>query len=494
MRRLGLVGLVLALGGCNALRDAFSAHPSAAARAAGQTLTVDRLAEIASRVKGMPLQQTNVSRLAGAYVDFMLFAIALAQGENLEDTSVVAHAMWPMVSQLKLEHFLESLNTSQAPSDREIDSIYAAGELRAFTHILITVAPSAAPPAAQQRQAHADGLWRTLRLSGGAAFAAAAKRNSEDPASKISGGYLDVSWRGRFVPQFEDAAWQLAPGAMSGVVRSTYGFHIIRRPLLAEIRDTFAASVRRIIMSHNDSTYLSDLTKRRQVRVSERAGEAIRGAMQDLGAAGLSNKRLASYSGGEFRMKDFVRWLYAIDPRIAQMLPSANDSMIGSLVQQMAERTAAIHEADSAKVQLADSEWAVIRFDFDSSLTILRTLLQFDAAMARDSATTADSRAGFAMVRVNDYFDRVVGGQAQFVPIPPLLAQVLRQRGEWSIDPAAVRRAAERAGALRASADSLRPPGMETPGTGLRPAPGPAPVPPMPDSVLQRAPSRRVPQ
>jgi hypothetical protein len=215
--------------------------------------------------------------------------------------------------------------------------------------------------------------------------------------------------------------------------------------------------------------------------------------MEDLGAAGLSRKRLASYSGGEFQVKDFVRWLYAIDPRIAQMLPSANDSMIGSLVQQMAERTAAIHEADSANVQLADSEWSAIRFDYDSSISILRTLLQLDAPVARDSATTPDGRARFAMARVNDYFERVVGGQAQFVPVPPLLAQVLRQRGQWSIDPAAVRRAAEKAGA-RAPAPIPAPAGRGDSGAGPRPAPGPAPVPPVPDSVLQRPPSRRVVQ
>lgn len=492
MRRLGLLGLVLALGGCKVLGDAFSAHPSAAARAAGQTLSVDRLAEIASRVKGMPLEPTNLTRLANAYVDFMLFAAAMANGENLDDTSIVAHAMWPAVTQLKLEHFLERLNTSQAPSDREIDSIYNAGELRAFAHILITVAPSAAPPAVQQKQAQTDGLWRTLRSSSAAAFAAAAKRTSEDPGSKVSGGYLDVSWRGRFVPQFEDAAWQLAPGAMSGVVRTNFGFHIIRRPPLAEIRDTFAASVRSIIVARNDSTYLADLNRRRQVKVSKRAGEAIRDAMQDLGAAGNSTRRLASYNGGEFQMKDFVRWVFAVDPRIRQALPSANDSMIGSLVQQMAERTVAIREADSANVQLADSEWAIIRFDYDSSLTILRAMLVLDPTMARDSATSSDGRARFAMARVNAFFDRVVGGQAQFFPIPPLLAQVLRQRGEWSIDAAAIRRAAERASALRAATDSLRPPGAETPGTGMRPAPGPAPVPPVPDSLLQSPPSRRV--
>jgi len=494
MRRLGLIGLVLALGGCNVLRDAFSAHPSAAARAAGQTLTVDRLAEVASRVKGMPLEPANLTRLAGAYVDYVLFAMALAEGKSLEDSGVVARAMWPTVSQMKFDRFVEQRSAGHELSDLEIDSTYAAGELRAFQHILIMVPSSAAPPVSQQKQAQTDALLRSLAPSGGANFATVARRNSEDPMSKVSGGYLDVGKRGRFVLQFEDAAWQLAPGAMSGVVRSSYGFHIIRRPPIAEIRDTFAASVQRIVTSRLDSVYFTDLAKRRDVRVVGSAGEAIRKALQDLDAAGRSDRRLASFAGGEFQVKDFVRWMYAIDPRIAQALPMQTDSQIGSLVQQLAERTAAIHEADSAKVQLADSEWAVIRFDYDSSLTILRTLLQLDAAMARDSATTADGRARFAMARVNDYFDRVVGGQTQFVPIPPLLAQVLRQRGEWSIDPSAVRRAAERAGAMRASADSLRQPATGSPGAAIRPAPGPAPVPPVPDSVLQRPPSRRVVQ
>jgi hypothetical protein len=98
------------------------------------------------------------------------------------------------------------------------------------------------------------------------------------------------------------------------------------------------------------------------------------------------------------------------------------------------------------------------------------------------------------MARVNDYFDRVVLRQAQFAPIPPLLAQVLREGGKWSLDQSGVRQAAQRAGTLRASADSLTPPGGAAPGAGLRPAPGPAPVPPVPDSVLRRPPAHRTRQ
>ena len=494
MRRWGVVGvgLVLAVmvGGCDVLRDAFSAHPKAAARVAGQTLSVERLAELASRVKGMPLEQANLSRLAGAYVDYTLFAMAQADGQTLEDSATIVRVMWPTVSQLKYDHLIERLRTGITLKGTQIDSTYAAGDLRAFQHILITVPQSSAPPVVQQKQAQINAIWRSLVASGGANFAAVARRSSEDPGSKPLGGWLDVGGRGRFVPQFEDPAWQLGPGAMSGVVRSSYGFHVIRRPPLAEVRDSFAAGAERALASLHDSVYFADLARQHEVKIASRAGEEIRNAMQDLEAAGRSRERLATYKGGTFEMRDLVRWLFAIDPRIAQALPAATDSQIAPLVQQLVERTVALQQADSAGVQLTDSEWTAVRAEFDSGLAMTRGLLGLDPALLRDSATTTDGRTRFAMSRVNDYFDRVVARQAQFAPVPPLMAQVLRERGRWSIDASGVREAAQRATTLRASIDSLAPPGGEGAGAGLRPAPGPAPIPGVPDSVLRRPPSQ----
>jgi hypothetical protein len=142
-------------------------------------------------------------------------------------------------------------------------------------------------------------------------------------------------------------------------------------------------------------------------------------------------------------------------------------------------------------VQLSDSEWADIRMEYDSSLSFLRNRLGLSPEAMRDSTTTADGRIRYAMSRVNDYFDRVVTRQTQFSPIPPLMAQVLREHSEWSVDASGVRQAAQRAVTLRASADSLAPPAGAAPGgTGLRPAPGPPPV-AIAESVLQKAPARR---
>lgn len=491
MRRFGMILMVVAVAGCTALRDAFTAHPSAAAEAAGQRLTVEHLANLASRIKGFPLKEENLRRLAGAYVDYMLFAMAEVQGDNLDDSAIVASAMWPLIAQMRFDHFVEQIRDDHPLTAAEIDSTYARGDLRAFQHILISVPPTAAPPTVQQKQARITSLLHRLQSTGGSNFAAVARRSSDDPGSKVSGGYLDVGGRGRFVPQFEDAAWKLAPGAMSGVVRSAYGFHIIRRPPLAEIRDTFAVGVRQVLASRKDSTYFADLAVRQHVHVASGAAKDIRAGMEDLDAAGRSTTRLATYDGGEFTMKDFVRWLYALDPAYAQRIPSASDSMVGSLVEQMAERTAALREADSAKIALTDSEWASVRSEYDSSVATLRSMLHLDSAVVGDSAATPESRARFAMARVSTYFDLVVSRQVPFRPVPPLLAQALRERAKWSVDAPGLRSAAERAVALRAVADSLNPPGAGNRGTGLRPAPGPAPLGSAVDSTAKRPPDHR---
>ena len=66
------------------------------------------------------------------------------------------------------------------------------------------------------------------QVKGGADFAALARKVSEDEATKASGGDLDYFGRGRMVPEFDAAAFALNPGQTSELVRSQFGFHIIK--------------------------------------------------------------------------------------------------------------------------------------------------------------------------------------------------------------------------------------------------------------------------
>jgi len=63
---------------------------------------------------------------------------------------------------------------------------------------------------------------------GGADFAALAKKHSEDESNAALGGDLDYFSRGRMVPEFEAVVFGAQPGLIPNLVKTGYGFHIIK--------------------------------------------------------------------------------------------------------------------------------------------------------------------------------------------------------------------------------------------------------------------------
>ncbi len=92
-------------------------------------------------------------------------------------------------------------------------------------HILVKVDESASEKEKKAAKKKAESILK--KIKSGEDFAKLAAEVSDDPGSKQKGGELGFFPRGRMVKPFEDAAFALKPGKVSGLVKTQYGYHII---------------------------------------------------------------------------------------------------------------------------------------------------------------------------------------------------------------------------------------------------------------------------
>lgn len=146
-------------------------------------------------------------------------------------------AAFEVPEQLRAEYLAltrQSLLDQVTVSEEEIAAWYKShidqykqAEERRASHILILAEKGVSDEVAKAAAAKAQDLAEKLRKAPGE-FAALAKQHSQDPGSAAKGGDLDWFRRGMMVKPFEDSAFTLQEGQISGVVRSDFGFHIIK--------------------------------------------------------------------------------------------------------------------------------------------------------------------------------------------------------------------------------------------------------------------------
>lgn len=129
----------------------------------------------------------------------------------------------------------EALRSQVSVTDGDMDQYYQAHrseftepEEVCASHILVRA------KSATETEGHSDADAKQIatdllaKARATTDFAALAKKSSEDKGSQANGGDLGCFARGRMVPEFEAAAFGLDAGKISDLVKSPYGYHIIR--------------------------------------------------------------------------------------------------------------------------------------------------------------------------------------------------------------------------------------------------------------------------
>ena len=167
-------------------------------------------------------------------------------------------------------------------------------------HILLRLDQKATEAEQRAAKVRMDSIYNALKA--GADFAELAKKVSQDPGSAAQGGLLPFVQRGQLVKEFEDAAYALKDGEMSGIVQSPYGYHIILMKAHKQL-EPFEFHKENILKFMEQRGIRDRLAQQKvDTLVSQSGGK--------LTAADVMNKKADELSANDPEMKNLIREYY----------------------------------------------------------------------------------------------------------------------------------------------------------------------------------------
>lgn len=146
------------------------------------------------------------------------------QGDDLEVRVERSIAINKFVDEKINQNIIVSDEESKQYYDSHPDSFQETEKIRA-SHILVKVEKDDSEEKRTAAKEKITGIQGKLKE--GEDFAQLARENSDCPSS-AQGGDLGYFKRGMMVKEFEDAAFALAPGSVSDIVETQFGYHIIK--------------------------------------------------------------------------------------------------------------------------------------------------------------------------------------------------------------------------------------------------------------------------
>jgi peptidyl-prolyl cis-trans isomerase C len=258
----------------------------------GETITVDRLDRMYANLNTQMRENYDANGGKGALLENYIRKRLLIQEAiktGFDKQPDVAAAVESARESALFDRYIRDVVAAPILTDKELKEYYTAHpddfatpEKVHVRHIVIAVtnvgpAPKTKEEALQRigavaaqlhaedaatAQAKPDATTMTkLRL---AHFMDAAKKYSEDPSAQ-SGGDLGWVTKGQLDSTFEEAAWNLKPGVVSGIVETKFGYHLImvegKQAPGTESFDAVKSGLREYLMTQKAADVMNAVTR-----------------------------------------------------------------------------------------------------------------------------------------------------------------------------------------------------------------------------------------
>ena len=221
--------------------------PAAAAPAASDPIVIAagdlsiKQSEFEAALKSLPQEYQQYAQGPGKKQfaeDYLRMKMLAAEGtkagldKSPEVVSQLALMKENLVAQAQLTQIEKGITVSDDELKQKYDASKEQYEQVKARHILIAFKGSPAvqegKPELTEEEAKKKAEELRAKIAGGANFEELAKAESDDVGSGARGGDLGAFGRGQMVPEFEKAAFEAKVGEVTPVVRTQFGYHIIK--------------------------------------------------------------------------------------------------------------------------------------------------------------------------------------------------------------------------------------------------------------------------
>ena len=398
------------------------------ARAGDWTLTEERLAELLVMAQPFPLDTVAVAELVDHWVGAAAMSQRAAAGDSLLGREALEAVAWAARRDAILAADREQrLGAMVVVTAAEAEAVHEEGALRLVAQVLRRADPGMSSTLRLQQQRTADRLLQDL-VDGGSWINAVAE--SEDEASKPSGGVMGLVAPGELPSTLDRVAFRLEVGHVSPVTQSSEGFHILYRPTFPEVEFQFIGFLRQRRLAEADAAVNRTEREARNFAVAAGSSVTVARIAEDPGAWLESQLPLVTWDGrvdaagtpvpghpsGALAAGAVARDFFFIPPQARAQLAEADRELLDNLLADAGTREMRIADAAARGLSLDPAvEESFFAAHADRMEYWSRAL-----ELSRAGAPAREALAG--------HMERVVSREEPVRVIPPLFEAWLLDR------------------------------------------------------------------